>query len=554
MSPASLIIRNARVITMDAAKPAAQAIALNGPLIAAVGSDADVMNLAGPDTRVIDAHGATVMPGFIESHLHIFHGSASLTRLDLTGVRGKQALSRVLADWSANHPGGGIIFANQGSYTMFGDQPTTRQLLDDVCPDRPFAMQSPDFHTCWANTAALKAAGILHGRDCITGSEIVMAADGTATGELLEPDAYLDVVALTETGGRESLGITTARDPHPPASPQERAADIATLRKGLDYCASLGITSMHNMDGTVYQCELLHEIEREHGLKCRIEVPFHYKNDKTLADLEEAEHMRRTWTSDFLWCSHVKLFMDGVLDSGTAFVLDGYPDNPDHVGDPLFTQAEFIEIATEVDRRGFQIAVHAIGDAAVRRTLDGYEAARNANGPRDSRHRIEHIEIIDEADIPRLAGLGVIASMQPLHALGTGGFPNEPTASRIGKAKLPRAFAWNTLRDAGAKMCFASDWPVSPVDPLLSLQAAMTREKLDPAHPDQRQSLHQVIHGYTAGGAYAEFNEHRKGALKPGYMADLVMLDGDIEATAPDKVTGLKVALTICGGQVTHER
>ena len=552
MAQADMIIRNARIITMDDNAPRADAIALASGSILAVGSNDDVMNLAGPGTRIVDAAGRSVMPGFIESHMHIFQGAASLSRLDLTGVAGKDALRRAIADWAATHPGEGIIFANQGSYTMFGDQPTTRQLLDEVCPDRPFAMQSPDFHTCWANTAALQAAGILKGRACITGSEIVMGADGLATGELLEADAFIDVVALTTTQGRESLGITTARDPSPPATPDQRAADIATMKRGLDYCASLGITSIHNMDGTIYQCELLHELEKQHALPCRIEVPFHYKNDKQLSDLEEAEYMRRTWASDRLWCNRVKLFMDGVLDSGTAFVLGGYPDDPDHDGDPLFTQAGFIELATEIDRRGFQIAVHAIGDAAVRRTLDGYEAACNANGERDSRHRIEHIEIIDEADIPRLAQLGVIASMQPLHPPGCG-FPVEPTASKIGAAKLPRAFAWNTLREAGAKMCFASDWPVSPVDPLLSLKSATTRKKLAPDHPDQRQSLHQAIHGYTAGGAYAEFSEHRKGRLKAGYMADVVMLDGDIEAVAPEEITSLKVAMTICGGEVTYE-
>lgn len=553
MPQADMIIRNARIITMHDAAASAEAIALGGGLILAVGSDAEVMNLAGPDTRIIDGDGRSVLPGFVESHMHIFQGAASLSRLDLTGVTGSLALRNAVSKWAAKHPGPGIIFANQASYTLFGDTTTTRQLLDEACPDRPFAMQSPDFHTAWANTAALKAAGILNGRNCITGSEIVMGSDGLATGELREPDAFVDVVALTETGGRESLGITTARNPETSVNAAQRAADIATMKRGLDYCASLGITSIHNMDGTVYQCELLHEIECSGQLNCRIEVPFHYKNDKQLSDLEEAEHMRRTWDTDKLWCNRVKLFMDGVLDSGTAFVLDGYPDDPQHQGDPLFGQDEFAEIATAIDARGFQVAVHAIGDAAVRRTLDGYHAAREVNGPRDSRHRIEHVEIIDEADIPRLAQLGVIASMQPLHALGTGGFPVQPTASKIGHAKLARAFAWNTLREAGADMCFASDWPVSPVDPLLSLKAATTRQKLDARHPDQRQTLTQAIHGYTTGGAWAEFSENRKGQLKAGYMADLVMLDGNIHALAHEDITSLKVAMTICGGQVTYQ-
>ena len=552
MTHADLIIRNARIMTMDDMFPSADSMAISGHAITAVGSTDDVANLAGPATRIIDAGGASVLPGFIESHLHIFSGAASLSRLDLTGVEGKDALRNAVMNWSARQPNG-IIFANQAHYTILGSGPITRQMLDEACPDRPFAMMAPDSHTAWANTSALTAAGLLNGRRINSGSEIVMAEDGTASGELRETDAFAPVIALTETQGREALGYTTARDPVPAPTNAQRAADIATLQQGIKYCASLGITSMHNMDGNLYQCELLQQIHQADGLNCRIEVPFHYKNDKQLSDLEEAEHMRRTWSSDHLWCNRVKLFMDGVLDSGTAFVLDGYPDAPSSTGDPLFSAEEFNEIASQCDSRRFQIAVHAIGDAAVRRTLDGYQAARQANGKRDSRHRIEHVEIIDEADIERFAELGVIASMQPLHALGTGSYPMEPTRSKIGDAKLARAFAWNTLRDAGANLCFASDWPVSPVDPLLSIKAAMTREKLHPSHPDQRQSLHQAVHGYTAGGAYAEFSEGRKGTLKSGSLADIVILDGNIETTDPGAIDTMKVTTTICDGHITYQ-
>ncbi len=552
MTHAGLIIRNARIMTMDEPCSSAESLAVSGNAVTAVGSTEDISGLAGPDTRIIDAGGASVLPGFIESHLHIFAGAASLSRLDLTGVMGKDALRNAVTAWAARQ-GDGIIFANQAHYTILGPGSITRQMLDEVCGERPFAMMAPDSHTAWANTKALAAAGILNGGKINPGSEIVMAEDGTASGELRETDAFAPVIALTETQGREALGYTTARDPVPGPTRTQRSADMATLQQGIEYCASLGITSMHNMDGNLYQCELLQEIHQADSLKCRIEVPFHYKNDKHLSDLEEAEYMRRTWSSDHLWCNRVKLFMDGVLDSGTAFVLDGYPDDPSSTGDPLFSAEQFNEIASHCDRRGFQIAVHAIGDAAVRRTLDGYQAAEQVNGKRDSRHRIEHIEIIDEKDIGRFAELGVIASMQPLHALGTGSYPMEPTRSKIGDAKLARAFAWKTLRDARANLCFASDWPVSPVDPLTSIKAAMTREKLHPAHPDQRQSLHQSVHGYTAGGAYAEFNEDRKGILKQGALADIVILDGNIETTDPGAIDSMKVITTICDGVVTYQ-
>ena len=207
MTHADLIIRNARIMTMDAGRPAAESLAVSGNALMAVGSTDDVANLAGPSTRIIDAGGASVLPGFIESHLHIFSGAASLSNLDLTGVDGKNALQHAVMNWSARQPDG-IIFANQAHYTILGSGAITRQMLDEICPDRPFAMMAPDAHTVWANTPALATAGILHGGHTNPGSEIVMAADGTASGELRETDAFAPVIALTENQGREALGYT----------------------------------------------------------------------------------------------------------------------------------------------------------------------------------------------------------------------------------------------------------------------------------------------------------------------------------------------------------
>ena len=214
MTHAGLIIRNARIMTMDDRCPSAESLAVSGNTITAVGSTADIAGLAGPDTRIIDAGGASVLPGFIESHLHIFAGAATLSRLDLTGVTGMDALQGAVTAWAAGQSDG-IIFANQAHYTILGSGPITRQMLDEVCGERPFAMMAPDAHTVWANTSALAAAGILKGGKVNPGSEIVMAADGTASGELRETDAFAPVIALTETQGREALGYTTARDPVP---------------------------------------------------------------------------------------------------------------------------------------------------------------------------------------------------------------------------------------------------------------------------------------------------------------------------------------------------
>jgi hypothetical protein len=280
-------------------------------------------------------------------------------------------------------------------------------------------------------------------------------------------------------------------------------------------------------------------------------IPYHFMNHMPLSNLDLASEMHRRWRSERVHSGLVKLFMDGVIDSSTAFMLADYADAPGVRGLPWFEAAQFNEIATDVDRRGLQIAVHAIGDAAVRRTLDGYAAARRANGTRDSRHRIEHLESIDAADVPRFKELGVIASMQPLHAPGVH-FPVEPTVSRLGPRRLPLAYAWRTMREAGAHLSFASDWPVCPVDPLLSIGAALTRGKLSADCPDHRQTLMETLRGFTIDNAYAEFREHVKGRLVPGLLADIAVLSGDIEATAPEAIREMKVVATVMDGAVTH--
>ncbi|SOC82953.1 hypothetical protein SAMN05421890_1379 [Ensifer adhaerens] len=546
---ASLIFVNARVLTMDGSAPRAEALAVAGNRIVAVGGKEAVLAHAGPATRIVDAAGATLMPGFVESHLHLFSGAYGQTLLQLPGIRGFDALNAGFQAFIADQPDEGLLLAQGSDYEILGrNTRLDRHVLDRICPDRPIAVMAYDFHTLFANTAALQAAGLLNGRKLPVGNEVVMGEDGLATGELREKFAMLPVLDLRTTGGREMLGMSGIEPPVPPTQAEWRD-DMEILKAGVKFAASKGITSMHNMDGNRHLLELLRDIEVEGGLLSRISVPFHLTRDMPLSELDRATAMTRDFTGDKLTCGRVKIFIDGVIESGTAAMLDDYADKPGLRGAPIFDATAFKEAAIEADRRGLQIAVHAIGDAAVRIALDGYEAASKANGPRDSRHRVEHVEMIDPADVPRFAELGVIASVQPLHApVG-----DTPTTRSIGETRAPYAYAWRLLHEAGANIAFSSDWPIVAIDPLLGIQTALTRQPHLPGLPDHRLPLEEVLKAFTCNGAYAGHMEDRTGCLRIGMMADLVLLSDDIEATPVEQIAKLGIRMTVCDGQITHE-
>ena len=552
MSAADIIISNASVLTMDDAAPHADAVAVTGNTITAVGSRSEIEALQAKHTRLIDARGGTVTPGMIEGHVHIFMGGAQLDFLDIAGVQGREQLAAKVRPYAAAHPNLRLIFANKAAYTIFDDRVLpTRQDLDRVLPDRPLAIICYDIHTVFANTRALEAAGILTGAATPPGSKIVMGADGLATGELREPGAFGSILALTPTAGRDALGYTMAEEPSPAPTAAERAIDRGIILSAQKYCAAYGITSVHNMDGNFYQLELLQEIDGAGECHVRCQSPYHFKNTFALARLAEADAMRRQFRSERVSSGRVKLFMDGVMESWTALTLEEYPDKPGCYGDPNFTAAQFNELAIAVDKMGLQINVHAIADGAVRRTLDGLQAAVIANGRRDSRHRIEHLETVHPSDFVRLRDLGVIASVQPTHAPGII-FPLEPATSRIRNRDLPNAYAWQSLREAGAAMMFNSDWPVAPLSPMLSIMAAMTRKPFRSGDREQNQTLMQALKGYTTGAAYGEFMEHRKGMLRPGMLADIAVFGADLEQLLPEQLPAVKTIATICDGRVTH--
>ena len=548
---ADLVILNGKVLTMDAGHPRAEAVALAGGVIVAVGSTAEIRTLAAPDARVIDAAGGTVLPGFIDSHVHLFQGSAALEFMAMEGVQtGKDAAQTIRAYGEAN-PGEPMVVGTGTAYGLMDGRNPTRHDLDAILPDRPLALLAPDIHTLWANTMALEKAGLLHGGPVPEGSVIVMEEGGTATGELQETGAFGPVLRLSRTGGRDMLGYVTGAEPEPPASEAERAADRALIAKGLTHAASHGITTMHNMDGNFYQLELLSDLDASGDLKCRMQVPFHLKNYDPLDRLEEAAEMHSRYTGDRVWSGRVKMFMDGVMDTHTALMTRPYPGTQT-VGEPVFEPEHFNEACIRADAMGLQISVHSIGDLATRRTLDGYEVARRANGPRDSRHRIEHIEVIHPDDLPRINALGAVASLQPRHSPLGDYFPIIPQGTLLYDDQYPYTFAWQRIRDTGAPVIFSTDWPVVPVDVMRNIGCAIA--PMQPGAPwDVRpQSLMDTLASYTSGNAWVEFNEGRKGQLVAGQMGDVVVMDRDLEACAPDAIHTARAMVTICGGQITY--
>ena len=542
---AETIITNAKVLTMDDGRPRAEAVAIAGGRILAVGSRAEVEALAGPGTKVVDAGGRTLLPGFVESHLHLVLGGNELSQLQLGGVSGFQALAAAFRDYAAKNPGLPLVMAQGAAYEIL-DHPVTRHDLDRVIADRPIAMMAPDHHTVWANTAALTVAGLLKGAKMPPGHVVVMGADGTATGELLEFEAFSPVLALTGDLHLQ-LGIATGGEPDPWPDAAQRAKDKEKVAAGLAHCAAHGITSMVNMDGNRYTCVLLKEMEAEGRLTARVKVPFHFKPHMELSELGRASAMAEEFTGDWVTSGFVKMFQDGVVDSRTAYMLNDYPGTHER-GAPLFEAERFKDICREISRRNLQIAVHAIGDGAVRQTIDGYEAA----GRPDLRHRIEHIELIDRADVPRLGALGITASVQPPHPPGAMDFPMSTMEHVFHRDRWKDAYLTKTLADHGAPLAFASDWPVTDVSVMRGIQAALTRVPYDGCQ-DERVSLMEVLRAYTAGGAWAAQMAGLTGTLKPGLAADLVLIDGDIEAIPADGLGKTGIALTIAGGRAVHD-
>jgi len=531
MPHSNILITNAKVFTADNDLPVAEAVAIKGNRLLFVGSNTEAESFRGPDTHIIDAQGRTVMPGFIDSHFHLLNGAKELRFAQLEDVRSVEMLREELVNYAEANPGSEWIAGIGLLYGILPDgSSVTRHHLDEIITDRPVFLTAYDGHTSWANTEALRRANILHGRELGTFSQIVMGDDGLATGELREAAGNLVEELIPEITEEETLEL---------------------LAQAVRMGASYGLTSVHNMNGDLDDLHVYQMLEARGKMFLRVYVPFLVYPEMKPDVMSEAVEMRAA-SSNKVRGGLVKFFIDGVIESYTGLLLNDYDGKPGWRGTAQFEPEHFTELALEADKQGLQIAVHCTGDGAVRRVLDSYEIIRKQNGSRDSRHRIEHIELVGDADAPRFAELGVIAAMQTAHSpMKVDQF--DPWPARVGPWRYRRSFAWQTLRNAGARLSFGSDWTVASMNPMTGIHAALNRVPWQDGDPDQSQSLADTLLGYTRDAAYAEHMEHEKGILKEGYLADVVMLSADIFQTPKDEVMQVKAVLTICDGEVTHE-
>jgi predicted amidohydrolase YtcJ len=535
MSPsADLIISNAHVFTSDDNQPSAESVAVRGNRIVFVGSNRGAADWRGPSTRLVDGGGKTLMPGFVDCHYHLLMGSLGMDDLHLDEVGSYEEFEILLRNYSHAHPdkpwlvGGGLRY-NLGP----GHTALNRHAIDAIIADRPVYIISYDCHTAWTNSLALQQAGIFFGADCGSISEIVLDGSGQATGELREAAAKEKIETLL---------------PVPDAAEKHRL-----LMQGLKLASSLGITSVHNMDGDAEQAALYAECDRSGELTVRVYLPFGFQLHTPMESLEqEAVRMMRTYSAGLVRSGGIKLFMDGVIESYTGLLVDKYADKAGTVGLPNFELEHFNRIVVEADRLGLQIAVHSVGDGGVRAVLNAYEMARRLNGPRDHRHRIEHIELIHPQDVNRFAALGVTASMQPMHAPPCRD-EAEVWQTRVGEDRWARSFAWSTLRSAGARLVFGSDWPVATPNPLAGVHNTLNRLPWKDGLPHHRQNLADTLKSYTSDAAYAEFQDKQKGRVQPGYLADLVLLSADLFQVPPDEIKTVRPLLTVMDGKIVFE-
>jgi len=535
---ADTIVLHGRIYTLNAKQPWAEALAIRGERIVAVGSDAEISKFGSNGAKIIDAKGRLVLPGFADCHIHFIDGAFSLGRVNLEGAKDPADIQQRLREYAAKHPGDSWILGRGWNYAMFPSSLPDKKYLDQVFPDRPAFLEGYDGHTYWANSKALQLAAINKGTPNPPNGIIVRDPQtGEATGALKEA----------------AQSLVAAVIPKP-----TRGEKLAALRSGIRWANENGLTRVHSAGQDFEQFDLYDELLRHDELTLRFYIAY-FQNPPELRaqDIAAIEEARKKYSGDWLSAGAVKFMMDGVIESHTAAMLGPYSDDSSLQGKPFWDPAKYQAAVGELDRRGLQILTHAIGDAGVRSVLDAYQHMETVNHTSGRRPRIEHIETISIEDIPRFGQLGVIASMQPLHA-----YPDQNTltvwARNAGPDRASRAWAWNSIAQDGGRLAFGSDWPVVTLNPFEGIETAVTRQTADglPKEgfvPSQRISVAEAIRGYTLGAAYAGFREKDEGSIEPGKLADMIILSQNLFEVEPSSINKTKVLTTIAGGRVVFE-
>jgi hypothetical protein len=536
-----LVVLHGKVWTENPQQQEAEAFAVAGKHILAVGTDAEIQKLAGPHTRVVDLHGRRVVPGFNDAHVHMFMGGQGLASVQLRDVTSRQQFAQRIGDFAKTRPAGEWIVEGEWDEEKWTPvELPTHEWVDAVTPDHPVWVQRSDGHMMLANALAMKLAGITRDTRDVPGGVIVRDKDGNPTG--IFKDAAKDLVE---------------RVIPPPSDAQIDAAILAAQ----DYAFDSGVTSVQDMGfigvkAADMQAHVLKAYQRllaQGKLKLRISARFPLDHYSRLADLG----ITANFGNDTLVIGSMKAFADGSLGSGTAWFFQPFDDAPGNSGlasADLANPDQFFANLQGADRAGLHVTVHAIGDRANKTILDLYERLEKEDGPADRRLRIEHAQHLRPEDIPRFASLHVIASVQPYHAVDDGRWAEK----RIGHQRATTTYAFRSLLDAGATLAFGSDWFVAPINPLMGIYAATTRRTLDGKNPDgwipeQKISVTQAVHAYTVGSAYAESQDDIKGSIAPGKLADFAVLSEDIFHIAPVEIENVKVVLTVVGGEIVKQ-
>ena len=533
-APADLVLTGGAVYTVDGARSWAEAVAVSNGRIVFVGTAEAAKAWTGPRTKSVDLSGKMLLPAFHDSHVHPRDG-AGLLECNLTGLTSAEAVIEAIRAYAQAHPDAPWIRGSGWELPIFPDGNPSKAQLDRVVPDRPALLEASDGHSAWANSKALAIAGITRTTPDPPHGRIEREASGEPSGTLREDAVHLVSSHL----------------------PRRTAKELeAGQRKAIEIANGFGLTSLQDASVSEDNLQAYAALEAAGALTARISAAITADTDKVLGDVPRLRELRAKYRGRRFHADAVKIFADGVIETRTAAVIEPYIGYGTDRGKTNLDPADFRALATVLDRDGFQIHVHAIGDRAVRDTLDALEAAQKANGVRDSRHHIAHLELIDPLDIPRFRRLGVIANFQAFWANGDE-YITKLTEPELGPARSRWIYPIASVEAAGGVTAFGSDWNVSSMNPLDGIEVAITHREPSkgpgPAWlPEERITLPDAIAGYTIRGAYLDFTERETGSIEVGKAADLVVLDRNLFEIPPSRIHEAKVLWTLLDGKEVY--